>query len=75
MHRCSVLRFFNINVKLNKKIPVVFHNIENYDSHLIMKELGKFSLKISVIPNGLEKYISFSINNKLSFTDTFQFLK
>ena len=40
-----------------------------------MQELGKFNLKISVIPNGLEKYMSFTINNKLfSFIDSFQFL-
>ena len=39
-----------------------------------MQELGKFNLKINVIPNGLEKYMSFSINNKLSFIDNFQFL-
>ena len=39
-----------------------------------MQVLGKFSLKINVIPNGLEKYISFSINNKLSFIDRLQFL-
>ena len=39
-----------------------------------MKELGKFNLKIKVIPNGLEKYMSFSINNNLSFIDSFQFL-
>ena len=51
-----------------------FHNLKNYDSHLIMQEIGKFNLKTNVIPNGLEKYMSFSINNKLSFTDSFQFL-
>ena len=39
-----------------------------------MQELVKFNLKINVIPNGLEKYMSFIINNKLSFTDSFQFL-
>ena len=39
-----------------------------------MQVLGKFSLKINVILNGLEKYMSFSINNKLSFIDRFQFL-
>ena len=39
-----------------------------------MQELGKFSLKINVIPNGLEKSMKFSINNKLSFIDSFQFL-
>ena len=39
-----------------------------------MQELGKLNLKINVIPNGLEKYMSFSINNKVSFIDSFQFL-
>ena len=39
-----------------------------------MQELDKLDLKINVIPNRLEKYMSFSINNKLSFTDSLQFL-
>ena len=39
-----------------------------------MQELGKFNLKINVIPNGLEKYMSFSINKKLGFIDSFQFI-
>ena len=64
----------NIKVKLNHKIPVICHNLKNYDSHIIMQELAKFNFKINVIPNGLEKYMSFNINNKLSFTDSFQFL-
>ena len=38
-----------------------------------MQELGKFSLKINLVPNGLEKYMSFIINNKLSFVDSFPF--
>ena len=53
---------------------MVFPNLNKYDSHLTMQELGKFNLKINVIPNGLEKYISFIINNKLSFIDSSQFL-
>ena len=39
-----------------------------------MQQLGKFSLKIRVIPNGLEKYMSFTVNSKLSFIGSFQFL-
>ena len=39
-----------------------------------MQELGKFKLKINVIPNELEKYTNFTVNNKLSFIDNFQFL-
>ena len=39
-----------------------------------MRELGKFNIKVNVIPNRLEKYMSFTINNKLSFIDIIQFL-
>ena len=39
-----------------------------------MQELGKFNLKINVILNGWEKYMSFSINNKLNFIDSVQTL-
>ena len=47
---------------------------KNYDSHLIMQELGKFNPEISTIPNGLEKCMSFTTNNKLSFINIFQSL-
>ena len=33
------------------------HNLRGYDSHLILKEVGKFDVKISVILNGLENQI------------------
>ena len=39
-----------------------------------MQEVGKFSLKINVLPCGLKTCISFTINNKLGFIDSFQFL-
>ena len=73
-YRGSTHRDCNINLKLNHKILVVFHNFKSYNFHLITQELGKFNLKIIVIPNGLEKYMSLTINNKLNFTDSFQFL-
>ena len=73
-YRGTAHRDCNINLKLNQKIPAVFHNLKNYDSHPIMQKLGKFNLKINVIPNGLQTYMSFTINNKLSFIDSFQFL-
>ena len=38
-----------------------------------MQELGKLNIKINVIKNELEKYM-ITINNKLRFVDSFQFL-
>ena len=73
-HRGSAHRDCNINLKLNHKISIAFHNLKNYDWHLTLQELGKFNLQINVIPNGLEKYMSFTINNKLSYIDSFQHL-
>ena len=65
----------NLNFKTTKKVPVIFHNLEGYDSHLIFKELSKFNMKIDVIPNGLEKYMAFTINRNLVFIDSMQFMK
>ena len=39
-----------------------------------MQEQGKFNLQMNAIPNGLEKCMRLSMNNKLSFIDTIQFL-
>ena len=47
---------YNINLQLTKKVPVIFHNLRGYDSHLIFCEINKFDAKIDVIPNRLEKY-------------------
>ena len=64
----------NINFQLAKKVPVRFHNLRGYDSHLIFNELDKFDVKISVIPNGLEKYMAFILNENLVFIDSMQFM-
>ena len=41
---------------------------------MIIKELSKFDVKVSVIPNGLEKYMAFTINRNLVFIESMQFL-
>ena len=56
----------NINLQLTKKVPVIFHNLRGYDSHLIFDELNKFDVKIDVILNRLEKYMAFFLKQKLS---------
>ena len=64
----------NINLRLTKKVPAIFHNLRGYDSHLIFCELNKFDVKITVIPNGLEKYMTFFLNKNLVFIDSMQFM-
>ena len=58
---------------LNHKLHTVFYSLNNYNSH-IMQELSKFDLKINVMPNEQDKYLSFNINDKLIFIDSFRFL-
>ena len=64
----------NINFQLTKIVPVIFHNLRGYDSHLIFNELDKFDVKINVIPNGLEKYMAFFLHKNLVFIDSMQFM-
>ena len=54
-HRGSAHWSCNINLKLTKKVLLIYHNLKVYDSHLVMQEIGKFDVKINVIPDGLEK--------------------
>ena len=67
----GLLRQDNIEVhlKLNKKVPAIFHNLKGYDNHLIINEIGKFNVKVDVIPNRLEKYMAVTININLVFID------
>ena len=60
-YRGSAHRVFNIKVKLNRKTLIVFHNLKNYDSDLIVQELSKFNFKINLTQNRLEKYMGFSV--------------
>ena len=54
---------------------MIFLNLKGYDSHLVFEDLGRFdNLKISVKPNGLEKYMAFTVNKNLVFIDSMQFM-
>ena len=81
-HHCHITSKFrgathwdcNVNFQLSKRVSVIFHNLKNYDSHLIFSVLHKFNLKINVIPNGLEKHMAFFLNKKIVFIDSMQFM-
>ena len=48
--------------------------MRGYDSHLIFSELDKSDVKISVIPDGLEKYMALLLNKNVFFIDSTQFM-
>ena len=64
----------NINLNASKKLVGIFHNLKGYDSHLIFKELTKFHSSVDVIPNRLEKYMSFTLNKNIVFIDCMLFI-
>ena len=51
----------NLQYKIPKYIPVVFHNLAGYDAHLFIRELAKHTTGMSVIAKNTEDYIYFSI--------------
>ena len=64
----------NINLQLTKRVPIIFHNLRGYYSHLIFCELNKCDVKISAIPDGLEKYMAFFWGKNLVFIDSMHFM-
>ena len=57
------------------KIPVFFHNLKNYDGHLIIRAMEKVrNYQIKPIAQGLEKYLIICWGKHLVFKDTLQFM-
>ena len=74
--RSAVHQTCNVQYKIDKehyKLPVFFHNLRGYDSHLIMQAIRKHHRRIDVIQNNYEQYQSITIG-QLKVLDSFQFL-
>ena len=66
----------NSKLRIPRKLPIIFHNLEGCDGHIIFKELNNFdNIDIQVIPKSSEKYMSIIINRNIVFLDSLQFLK
>jgi hypothetical protein len=82
--RCVTDAIFKSKRKENFFVPTVFHNLKNYDAHLIYRHFskniaakcdkkGKTSYRnVQIIAVNLESYISFEIQHH--FIDSNQFL-
>ena len=49
----------NLRCRKPMILPVIFHNLQGYDSHLFIKQLAKMTGQLTCIPSTEEKYISF----------------
>ena len=64
----------NLNCQQVEFVPVILHNLRNFDAHIICESLGKFKdAKLTCIAQNTERYVSFSLGG-LRFIDSFQFL-
>jgi hypothetical protein len=65
----------NLALRKTYKIPVFFHNFRGYDSHIIVWGLRKYpGSDISLIGQGMEKYLTLGWGDHLVFKDSLQFL-
>ena len=63
----------NINLRLPRKLPLIFHNLQGYDGHIIFEELNNFNVDIPVIPKVIDKYMSIIVNRRITFINSLQF--
>ena len=52
----------NLRLKRTRVVPVLFHNLKGYDSHLFVTRLADTPGDVSCIPQNEEKYVTFSKN-------------
>ena len=50
----------NLRLKKSKTVPVFFHNLTGYDSHIFVKRLADSIGGVKCIPRNEEKYITFT---------------
>ena len=63
----------NLKLRIPRKLPIIFHNLQGYGSHTIFKKLNNFDVEITVIPKGIDKYMSIIVNTHITFIDSLQF--
>ena len=59
----------NLKLRIPRKLPIIFHNLQGYDGHKIFKELNNFDVDIAVIPKGIDKYMSIIVNRHFTFIE------
>ena len=63
---------YNLKLRIPEKLPIIFHNLQGHDTHIIFKELNNFDVDISVIPKVIDKNMGIIVNRHITFTDSLQ---
>ena len=87
-YRGAARKSCNLNYKISKEIPEIFHNGSTYDYHFIIKQLAReFKGNFECLGENMQKYITFSApikkehdngkttTYKLKFIDTCRFMQ
>ena len=69
-HKCS----FACQYRRQPMITVVFHNGSKYDTHFLIQKIGNHFLKIDCIAKTSEKYSTITLEEKIRFIDSINFL-
>jgi hypothetical protein len=64
-YRGPAHQFCNLKLQFPNGIPVIFHNLSNYDLQLFIRILSKKAKKIDIIPKNEEKFISIIANIRI----------
>jgi hypothetical protein len=72
---CNTCNLSYFSIRMDRlKIPVIFHNLTNYDGHLILSELHKhIRCKLNIIPRNTERCLAFSFSG-FQFIDSLNFM-
>ena len=62
----------NLKLRVPRKLPIIFHNLQGYDGHIVFKEPHNFDVDIAVDPKGIDKYMSIIVNRHFTFIDSLQ---
>ena len=63
----------NLKLRIPRKLPIIFHNLQGYDGHIIFKELNNFDVYVAVLPKDIDKYMSIIVNRCITFIESLQF--
>ena len=75
-HRGAAHSQCSLKLRISRKLPIIFNNLEGYYGHLIFRKLNNFkNINIQVIPKTNERYMSIIVNNSIVFLDSLQFCK